>query len=41
MGITIVLVTHEMELIKQLCDKMAIIENQEKKQLRNTLKTFL
>ena len=29
LGLTIILVTHEMEVIKQICDKVAVMENGE------------
>ena len=41
LNITIIIVTHEMEVIKSVCDKMSIIENGEIKVSGNTQEIFL
>ena len=41
LNITVIIVTHEMEVIKSVCDKMSIIENGEIKVSGNTQEIFL
>ena len=40
LGLTIILVTHEMEVIKQICDKVAVMENGEIIELSSAYDVF-
>ncbi len=41
LGITIVLITHEMSVIKDICDRVAIMENGEVLEVGETMNTFV
>ena len=40
LGVTIVLITHEMDVIKQICDRVAILDKGQIVELKNTVELF-